>query len=141
MLCRFRFALEKEKGNMNLQGQDKIAKMTYCNHSIFMLVYLYHLCSNKRYYTSLAFRTERIIINYTFHKRLSWSGKITVTIASSCQTLCFQGETNFYKKKSFVCFPFLGLKWFSKTLFYSAIINYTSSLKKFQYIYLHRNFN
>ena len=98
MLCRFRFALEKEKGNMNLQGQDKIAKMTYCNHSIFMLVYLYHLCSNKRYYTSLAFRTERIIINYTFHKRLSWSGKITVTIASSCQTLCFQGETNFYKK-------------------------------------------
>ena len=48
MLCRFRFALEKEKGNMNLQGQDKIAKMTYCNHSIFMLVYLYHLCSNKK---------------------------------------------------------------------------------------------
>ena len=83
---------------MNLQGQEKIARMTYSNHSIFMLVYLYHLCSNKRYYTSLVFRTERIIINYTFHNRLSWSGKITVTIASSCQTLCFQGETNFYKK-------------------------------------------
>ena len=97
MLCRFRFALEKEKGNMNLQGQEKIAKMTYCNHS-FLLVYLNHLCSNKRYYTFLAFRTERIVIDYTFHKRLSWSGKITVTIASSCQTLFFQGETNFYKK-------------------------------------------
>ena len=59
MLCRFRFALEKEKGNMNLQGQEKIAKMTYCNHSIFAGIFISFMFKQKVLYLfSFSYRAD-----------------------------------------------------------------------------------
>ena len=107
LLCSADFVLHwKRKKEIWIYKAKKKKRRWPTAITLFLLVYLYHLCSNKWYYTFLAFPTERIGIDYTFHKRLSWSGKITVTIASSCQTLCFQGETNFYKKNLSFVFHF-----------------------------------
>ena len=100
------------------RGQSKVFKY----HEIFMMLANFHfksadfhndlkachclsrLFAEKKQLRSYLFYIMWIIINYTFHKRLSWSGKITVTITSSVSNFVLTGKTNI-KRNLFVCVP------------------------------------
>ena len=84
-----------------------------------------------------------IIINYTFHKRLSWSGKITVTITSSVSNFVLTGKTNIRSEIfSFVFLFMLSFKWricCITTLFHVKLINYGTNKNFFSFCAMHNN--
>ena len=86
-----------------------------------------------------------IIINYTFHKRLSWSGKITVTITSSVSNFVLTGKTNIRSEIfSFVFLFMLSFKWricCITTLFHVKLINYGTNKNFFSFCAMHKCFS